>query len=143
MQISHLSSQFNAEPKHARGGETRETSKTLSAQTEHTSHWLIQPIYKGAIVSVRATDSKLPRPKHKSQPQVQSTKNDRGIGTCFSIARLRRLILLQRILKNNQTAKTDGNVYNFSFSLLKDAKRKAYGSSKKARSKTRITRLPA
>ena len=47
MQTSPLSSQFNAQPKHTRGGETTETSKTPSAQPERISHWLIQSIYKG------------------------------------------------------------------------------------------------
>jgi hypothetical protein len=47
MQTSPLSLQFNVQPKHTRGGETTETSKTPSAQPERTSQRLIQSIYKG------------------------------------------------------------------------------------------------
>jgi hypothetical protein len=44
---------------------------------------------------------------------------------------------------DEQRAKTEGNVYNPKFSFPKDAKRLINGPSKKARPKTRFTRLPA
>jgi hypothetical protein len=51
------------------------------------------------------------------------------------------VIVFPTRLEHNATAKTDGNVYNPNFSLLKDAKRKNNGSPKKTRSKTRFTCL--
>jgi hypothetical protein len=44
-------------------------------------------------------------------------------------------------LENGYTAKTDGNVYYLSLSLLKDAKRKYNGTPKKTLSKTWFTCL--
>jgi hypothetical protein len=120
MQTSPLSSQFNAQPKHTRGGETTETSKTPSAQPERTSQRLIQSIYKGG-------GRRLTQPNH--------TTTETAIHSTFQS--------LYKGAIDTQSTKTDGNVYNPKSSFPKDAKRKHNGTSKKARPKTRITRLLA
>ena len=124
MQTSPLSSQFNAQPKHTRGGETTETSKTPSAQPERTSQRLIQSIYKEG-------DRRLTQARTAAYLEPNRNTMQKPIGG---------LSVLNAFQSKNNTT-INGNVYNPKSSFPKDAKRKHNGTSKKTRSKTRITRL--
>jgi len=123
MSVGTVNSLFNAQPKQTRGGETR---KPLSAQPERTSQRLIQSIYKGGGRRLRDAERAKTAYLEPNRNTMQKPIGGLSVLNAFQS-------------KNNTTI--NGNVYNPKSSFPKDAKRKHNGTSKKTRSKTRITRL--
>jgi hypothetical protein len=76
----------------------------------------------------------------RSQSHVETTR--RRICGTYAVSLYKGAINLGKS-EHNYTAKTDGNVYYLSLSLLKDAKRKYNGTPKNSRPKTWFTRLSA